>query len=203
MLTETPEIPFDRWQPLPLAEAAVQFDGAPFEWALAGGYAVEQFVGTPFRPHSDIDIAIFRDEQRAVQTHLDGWQLYAADPPGTLRAWSRGEFLPVGIHDIWGHRADANAWEMQLMLVEADSDEWVSRRDVRIRGKRTALFEVYNGLPCVRIDVQLMYKAKAPRAKDEQDFAACLPRMTTVEMHRLPDNLQLLYPDGHPWLTAL
>jgi len=36
---------------------------APFTWGLAGGYAIEQFVGQPIRSHGDIDVLVFRDNQ--------------------------------------------------------------------------------------------------------------------------------------------
>ena len=57
-------IPYETWQPLSVAEAVALFADAPFGWGLAGGYAVEQFLGRAIRPHADIDIGVFRDQQR-------------------------------------------------------------------------------------------------------------------------------------------
>jgi hypothetical protein len=118
------------------------------------------FLGRSIRAHSDIDVVVFRDDQLVVQHWLAGWCLYAADPPGTLRPWLSGEYLPVGIHDIWGHRVDASAWQLQLMLAEVEGDMWWSRRNPVIRGQRNDLIVTYHGLPCVRIEVQLMYKSR-------------------------------------------
>src|SRR6266536_951059 len=159
----TTEIPYSTWQPLSVTEVAMLFANAPFTWGLAGGYAVEQFLGTAIREHDDIDIVIFRDDQHEVQRWLPDWQLYAADPPGTLRLWCPDEYLPYGIHDIWGYRNGATAWQMQLMVLEAEREDWFSRRDRRICGRRDDLIVRYNGLPCVRIEVQLFYKAKGCR----------------------------------------
>jgi len=39
----------------------------------------------------------------------------------------------------------------------------------RIGGSRADLLIEYNGIPCVRIEIQLMYKAKGRRPKDEID----------------------------------
>lgn len=197
-------IPDHQWQPLSLQEILTLFAGAPFTWAIGGGYAIEKFLGKPIRAHEDVDVVIFRDEHLAAQAWLKGWLLFAADPPGTLRAWHAGEYLPIGIHDIWCHRPEVDAWQFQFMVAEVDGDEWFSRRDPRIRGKRTDLFEEYDGVPCVRIEVQLLYKSKGRRPKDVLDFHAAAPRMTAQARSWLKDGLTLLYPEErHPWLDAL
>lgn len=196
-------IPYHHWQPLSLTQVADIFANAPFTWGLGGGYAVEQFLGTSIRAHGDIDVVVYRDEQLEAQRWLPDWCLYAADPPGTLRAWSANEYLPYGIHDIWGHRTDARAWQLQLMLVEVEEDEWWSRRDATIRGRRDDLIVVYNGMPCVRIEVQLLYKAKNLLPKDEWEFQACLPLLSADAKRWLKASLHRLYPKGHPWIHAL
>jgi hypothetical protein len=196
-------IPYSVWQPLPLDEVTRLFTNAPFCWGLAGGYAVEQFLGMAIRAHSDIDIMVFRDEQDYLQRWLVAWQLYAADPPGTLRPWLDGEYLAAPIHDIWSHQHDVAAWQLQIMLVDIAGDEWVSRRSAQIRGRRDTLLVDYNGMPCVRIEVQLLYKARGMRLKDQSDFAACLPRLDPAARQWLSDGLHALYPGGHPWLAAL
>ncbi|HEU4323358.1 MAG TPA: hypothetical protein VFS21_09445 [Roseiflexaceae bacterium] len=194
------EIPYDRWSPLTVAEVAQLFAGAPFTWGLAGGYALELFASRPLREHDDIDVLVFRDEQQLVQRWLRDWHLFAADPPGTLRPWRAGEELPYGIHDIWGHRPGSDAWQLQLMLAEAEGGEWFSRRDRRVRGPRDGLFAKYGDLPCLRPEVQLFYKAHRPRPKDEQDFAACLPLLDPAARAWLAEQLRLVYGEGHGWV---
>jgi hypothetical protein len=196
-------IPFEQWQPLTLAQTLELFAGAPFTWALGGGYAIEKFLGKPIRAHEDMDVVIFRDEQLAAQAWMKDWLLFAADPPGTLREWNAGEYLPFGIHDIWGRRPEVDAWQFQFMVAEVEGDEWFSRRDPRIRGKRDDLFAEYNGVRCVRIEVQLLYKSKGRRPKDVLDFHTAVPRMTAEARDWLKNSMMLLYPDGHPWLDVL
>ena len=196
-------IPHDRWQPLSLSETVPLFTGAPFRWGFGGGYAVELFLGQPIRAHEDVDVVMFRDDQLSVQQWLNGWQLYAADPPGTLREWLGGEYLPLGVHDIWAHRPDVEAWQFQLMVAEVDGEEWFSRRNAAIRGQRDDLFAEYGGQPCVRIEVQLLYKAKGRRPKDVLDFHAAAPRLDAQARSWLIEGLNLLYSEGHPWLVML
>jgi hypothetical protein len=87
--------PYHSWKPLCVAEVHQLFRNAPFRWGLAGGYAVEQFLGTSIREHGDIDIIIYRDDQHHLHQWLTTWSFYAADPPGTLRPWKATEWLPL------------------------------------------------------------------------------------------------------------
>jgi len=195
--------PFDHWTPLSVAAVHHLFHNAPFRWGLAGGYAVEQFLGMSIRAHDDIDIVIFRDDQHQLHHWLIGWRLYAADPPGTLRVWSASEWLAYGIHDIWCHHANAQAWQLQIMLAETEGDDWFSRRHPMIRGPRNDLLVDYHHSPCVRIEVQLLYKAKGNREKDWLDFHACVPLLTAEAKAWLTQVLRLAHPEGHAWLDFL
>jgi hypothetical protein len=199
----SPEIPYHEWQPLSVNEVQELFGKAPFAWALAGGYAIEQFLGKSIREHSDIDVVVFRDYQIQAQHWLANWQLYAADPPGQLRPWIADEYLPFGIHDIWGHKINFHAWQLQLMLAELEGDEWFSRRNPLVRGPRNELFVIYNDLPCVRVEVQLLYKARGCRPKDNLDFQACLPRLSEHAKQWLFHQLQVSFPEGHEWTNSL
>ncbi|MCB9458317.1 MAG: amino acid transporter [Anaerolineaceae bacterium] len=196
-------IPFNNWQPISLEQTIALFDGAPFTWFIAGGYAVELFLGHSIREHDDVDVVVFREDQLAAQSWLKGWRLYAADPPGTLRPWLQDEFLPFGVHDIWGHRDGKQHWEMQLMLAESEHDRWFARFDEGIGGPRNDLFTTYNDVPSIRIEVQLLYKCRRPRPKDEADFAACLPLLSDDQCQWLATYIRRLFPDGHPWLDKL
>jgi hypothetical protein len=197
------KIPFGKWQPLSVTEIKQLFAQAPFAWGLAGGYAIEQFVGKSIREHGDIDIVVFRDNQIQVQRWLANWQLYAADPPGTLRRWVAAEYLPYGIHDIWCHKNATHSWQLQIMLAEVEDDEWFSRRNPLVRGRRDDLFTNYNGSPCIKVEVQLLYKARNLHPKDNLDFQACLPLMSANAKQWLSDQLKLSLPEGHVWLHSL
>lgn len=191
------------WAPLRVAEVVERFASAPFVWGLAGGYAIEQFVGRPLRVHGDIDIVVFREEQLALQDWLHGWQLFAADPLGTLRPWLPGEMLPFGVHDIWCLMEGASTWQLQVMLMEAEGDVWFSRRDRRVRGPRDELIVLYGGLSCLRVEVQLFYKARGLRPKDQQDFDACLELLDARARRWLAEQVRLVHGQEHPWLAPL
>ena len=197
-------IPQHCWLPLSVNQVMRVFADAPFAWGLAGRYAIEQFAGKSFRDHGDIDVLVFRDDQPALQEWLDpGWLLYAADPPGSLRFWKTGEFLPLGIHDIWAHRKGTQSWQMQVMFMEVAGNRWFSRRNHAIGGGRNQLFAIYNGIPCLRVEVQLLFKSKNCRQKDDVDFQACLPKLRPEARRWLSESLETMYPNGHSWRESL
>jgi hypothetical protein len=60
-----------------------------------------------------------------------------------------------------------------------------------------------DGIPYLAPEIQLFYKAKAPRSKDETDFTATLPILTEPQQQWLSYALSLVYGPGHPWHARL
>lgn len=191
------------WSSIAPAEIAELLSDAAFFWCLAGGHAVERFVGEAFREHADIDIVVLRRDQLELQERLQGWRWFAADPPGSLRPWVIGEVLPPGVHDIWAHRVGRDHWELQVMIQESEGGSWVFRRDHRIRGPVVDLASPLGGIPCIRMDLQMLYKSKGRRPKDELDFERVLPKLTQVQRATLAAWLNTTNPGGHEWAARL
>ena len=51
-------------------------------------------------------------------------------------------------------------------------------------------------------EVQLLFKAKTVRAKDERDFADAVPLLDDAQRQWLRDALQVAHPE-HQWLSRL
>lgn len=191
------------WNPLPVDDVVELMRGADFFWCLAGGQAIERVVGRPYRSHDDTDVVVMRPQQLALQSWLEDWQLAIADPPGTLRRWTRGERMPRRVHDVWGHRSGSTAWELQVMIQEAEGDAWYFRRDDRVQGRLGDLATTVDGVPCLRMDLQLLFKARSPRPKDEQDFQQLLPHLSADQRRTLVEWMRLTCANGHHWIAAL
>ena len=90
------------------------------------------------------------------------------------------------------------------MIVDAVDDTWVYRRDPRIRRPLAELDGPASDASrrVLAPEVQLLHKSKAPRAKDESDFAAMAAELAPSQRAWLADALALTSPD-HPWLGAL
>lgn len=196
------ETAWGTWDRISVFEVAAEMAGFRAPWWIAGGFAIEAFVGRPVREHTDVDVALLHRDHRVVQAHLREWELKCADPPGALRRWDDSEVLAETIHDVWVRRDEHDAWRFQLMLDRADGDEWVCRRDPRIRLPLTALTFEKDGVPYLKPEVQLFYKARGKRPKDEVDFAVAAPLLSSAQRSWLRDALTLVHP-GHPWLAEL
>jgi hypothetical protein len=195
--------PFGPWEPAQPPEAAALFAAMPCPWWIAGGFAIELAIGQAVRDHADIDVLVLRQDHLRIQQALHGWEWWAADPPGTLRPWLAREQLPAAIHDIWCRPGPSEPWRIQVMIDESSDGDWVSRRNPAIRrpiasiGKTSA-----NGIPHLAPEIQLFYKAKNLRPKDETDFTAVLPSLTREQRHWLSDAIARTHGD-HPWRDRL
>jgi hypothetical protein len=191
------------WRALSLPEVRALLDDAPFTWWVAGGWAIDLFLGRTTRPHGDVDLALPRTDALKLQLRLAGWRQYAVDPPGAVRPWKPGEVLLPPIRDLWCSR-HADCWEMQLMLEDVTDGIWTYRRDPRIKLPVAEILETNaEGLRYLRPEIELLFKARDLRPKDEADFTAVLPALDRGRRDRLRDMLVLGYPDGHRWLAPL
>jgi hypothetical protein len=57
------------------------------------------------------------------------------------------------------------------------------------------------GVPILNPAIVLLFKAKAPRPKDEHDFRALLPALSDPRLAWLRAALERCHP-GHAWLRA-
>lgn len=190
------------WDPMPPAEVAGLFRDWDRFWCIAGGWAIDLIHGGQTREHEDTDVLVLRHDADELHNLLPGWELYAADPPGTLRLWHAGEPLPEHVHDIWCRPAGSERWQLQLMVMDHDDDTWMFRRDPAIGGPLASLRSVVDGIPVIAPEVQLLYKSKGLRPKDVSDFRAILPHLTTEQRQWLRSALTTQAP-AHPWLDEL
>ncbi len=192
------------WEPVSPREVATLFAPADFPWWIAGGHAIEHFVGRTLRPHGDIDVLLLRADHTAARALLADWDCWAAEPPGTLRPWRADETLPASVSDIWCRENRDSPWRFQLMLDEADGRDWRSRRcsdvimPIADLGSRDA-----SGIPYLNPEVQLFYKAKAPRDKDETDFAAALPLLSEMQRNWLRSAIVKAYGVEIGWVAMV
>jgi hypothetical protein len=193
--------PLEAWAPWRPDEIARRLAGTPAHWAVVGGWAIDLFLGRGTRAHEDLEIAVPRAELALVRAALAGFAFHAVGD-GEVRELAPAEETPPERHQNWVLDPAANAWRVDVMLEPGDSVTWVWRRDETLRAPRTAMIATRDGVPYLRPEAVLLYKAKAVREKDEADFAAVLPAMDPSARAWLRAALARAHP-RHAWLERL
>jgi hypothetical protein len=176
----------DAWDPLTPAQVAVllgPFDGP---WWIAGGNAVDLFIGTSTREHHDIDVAILRDHWPAVAEVLAGWD------------------FRVGQNEVWARPHATGPWQVEFVLEDRVGTEWRYRRnhDVSLPVSDLGLVDD-RGIPFERPEIVLLYKAgHHDDPRNEADLVAALPKMGIGPRAWLVGALDVAHP-AHPWITRI
>lgn len=191
-----------RWEPLSPDEAAVLFRDFPAPWWIAGGWALDLFIGQQSREHEDLDVEVLRRDQFALQRHLAGWDLQIA-ASGVLRPWRSGVEIEMGADSIWCRPAPEAPWALQVMFARAEGELWRYRRHQEITLPLDAIgLRTESGIPYLIPEIQLLYKARGRRPKDEADFALIRPLLSADQRDWLAAALRASDPHN-PWLTSL
>lgn len=169
-------------------------------WAVAGGWAIDLWLGEQTREHHDIEVVVCGRDQAEVRSALgDRWELFCLDPPGSAwRPWSGALVAPA-----FQLQLRSPAIEFDIFTESADQTVWYFRRDRRVtRPLSEVTTRPASGIPVVRPEIQLLYMAKAMEAKNVQDFDVARPKLDRDAASWLADALATTLPD-HQWLTAL
>ena len=196
----TPEPP--RWEPLTPQQVAALLRGLEIPWWIAGGWALDLYLGRQSRAHEDIEIAVFRGDLEKLRAHLRGWELFIAEK-GELTALGAREPLPQSAHVVWCREKSHVAWQLEILVEERTGARWTYRRDPDVGAMAKDIGRYSSeGIPYVRPDIQLLYKSKDPRAVDETDLITLLPRLDQAQRATLAAWLWTTSP-GHRWIERL
>jgi hypothetical protein len=206
MTNETQHLgPWQSWQP---EDVARLFSTLKAPWWIAGGWALDLFLGVQTRVHEDLDVLFLRRDQQEIRAQLQGWDVQEAHPelfPSSwpFQEWKQDTPLSASVHDIWCRLHKHSPWALQLMVIDTAGDQWIFRRMAQIRGSLATLGgRTRDGIPYLAPEIQLLYKARGLRPKDEADFARTLPALDGKSRQWLAQSLALVHP-GHAWLTKL
>lgn len=178
-------------------------------WWVAGGWALEAFSGLA-RSHDDIDISVLRAELPLLRRYLDGqldvwtaasgalWPLRPADRPSA----APDDLLPIDCGQVWTRRSAMDPWEFDILLSPGDANTWVYKRDPRLQLPMADALWEREGIRYLQPEIQLLYKARGLRPKDQADLAAALPHLDARRREWLKGAVQTTLP-GHPWLQLM
>jgi aminoglycoside-2''-adenylyltransferase len=190
------------WAPWRPEDAASALAGLEAPWAVAAGWAVDLFLGAERREHEDLEVALPAVRFAEAAERLSGLDFHVV-APGTAVPVGAAAGLLETHHQTWGLDRAAYRWRIDVFREPSEGDTWICRRDGRIRLPYAELIEhTDDGIPYVRPEVVLLFKAKQARPKDEGDLAAVLPRLGASRRRLLAGWVELVHP-GHFWLPDL
>ena len=191
----------EAWRPFTPQEVALRLAGAGFPWGVVGGWGIDLWLGEQTREHHDIEIAIPRSCFPLVPPFFPDLTFFAVGS-GEVAHLPDGEVHPPEKHQTWLLDERSAEWRLDVMLEPGDAEEWVFRRDERISRPRRQMIARRDGIPFLRPEGILLYKAKHCREKDLADFERVLPTMEADARGWLIASLQSLHP-SHDWLSPL
>ena len=119
------------WVPLDLGAACTLLGAATFPWWIAGGQALDLYVGHQTRDHADLDVSLLRSDAPRWRALLAGWDLQLAHA-GALTPWTQPDMRPP-VNSAWCRTRPPEPWCLQAMFEEGTSTEWICRRHPEIR----------------------------------------------------------------------
>jgi hypothetical protein len=193
------DLDLGQWDPWTPAEIAGRLRGVEAQWYVLAGWALDLFLGRQTREHEDLEIGVSHDEFPEIRSRLGDLELVVI---GDGRAWAMSDESLAAHRQTWGCEP-GGPWRLDVIRERWDGDEWPYRRDPRIRLPGTrAIARTSDGIPFLRPEVVLLFKAKAVRPKDQLDFEIVLPELEHESRAWLIDALGVAHP-GHPWIDRL
>ena len=185
--------------PKELRDALEVMQGFPAPWCVAGGWAIDLYLGTVTRPHKDVDFALFRDDQDAIHAHFRGWRIRKV-VQRQFQDWPPGEWLAPPVHEI---HIQSGERSVEFLLNDRAGEAWVFRRNNMVtRPVKDVMCAGWGGVPILAPAIVLLYKAKDPRRQDEDDFERVRDALAPEDRRWLKDALECAHP-GHPWSRKL
>lgn len=186
------------WDPLTFAEVAGLLD--PLPWWVVGGWALQLANGVA-RPHHDMDVSTPRSELKGLATRLAGYQLWAAQQ-GSLTPLAWFDELPADHEQLWLRRTARGPWLLDVLLQPVDNDEWVYKKDHRIRVPLSRAVITTDGIRHLAPELALLHKAHLCRPQDDADLAATLPVLDAGAVRWLLETLRRVLPES-PWIERI
>jgi len=192
---------WDAWRP---EEAGRLLQDVDAPWYVAGGWAIDLFLGEQRREHEDLEIAVPSSRFDEFVGALPDFEFFVITGPREAVPLEEARDRLEQTHQTWVHEPATGLWRLDVFREPNEGDTWICRRSPSIRMPYQRLVErTGDGLPYGRPEVVLLYKAKhSGQPKNQADFAAVLPQLEPERRRWLRDALELVHP-GHGWLARL
>lgn len=176
----------------PCLKVKNKMDKFGFPWFVAGGWAIDLFLGRETRAQADVEIGIYRKNQMQLCRFFSKSKKQFVDNRNYTgkrerHEWTK-EYLRLPIHELY---IDLGGLELKVLLNERDDHNWVYRRDPRIQLEEDRVI-LLNGLdiPYLCPQIVCLCKTKDMGDKDRADIALALHGMDEAQRKWLFDSLK-------------
>ncbi len=190
------------WQPWTPAQLQRKLEGISAPWYIAGGWALDLWLGYETRAHEDLEFCVLRKDFDAFRNVFALFDIYAAHD-GNVARLADDEKPSPEIAQFWILEIAVRAWRADLMIEPGDSQSWQYKRDHSVQRQRSIMVEISpDGIPYLNPAGVLLFKAKRCCAKDEIDFQNALPKLALSDRKWLKETLIQQHPE-HFWIGYL
>ncbi|WP_414055141.1 nucleotidyltransferase domain-containing protein [Macrococcus equi] len=181
---------YDNWSKFQIFKLDLLMQDAPFDWYLAGGYALDEFVKYKIREHEDIDILVdIKDIQKIIE-FFNEYQIYVA---------RSGQLKTIYCNDmstsdsLWVAKDRKSPFSLEILFFELSDDKWIYRRNKNVCRSIESIYFVSNNIKIIQPEIQLLYKLGSSnlRQKDIQDYEAVYPKLSEEQRIWLDEKLDL------------
>ncbi|MFN8167259.1 MAG: hypothetical protein U0S36_00600 [Candidatus Nanopelagicales bacterium] len=189
--------PWDPWTP---QEVAARLRGCPARWYVVAGWGVDVAAGRVTREHSDLEIAVARDDFPLVRAALADLEPLVV---GAGRGWPVDSPAYDEHFQTWFRDPSTGLFHVDVFRDPHEGGTWICRRDPAIRRPYAEVLRRSDeGIPYLAPECILLFKAKHGRPKDEADLATLLPLLDPDARDWLAQALARVHP-GHPWIERV
>ncbi|NVO26941.1 amino acid transporter [Donghicola sp. C2-DW-16] len=195
-------LPDDCWNAWTPEMLAVRLSGLDATWYVAGGWALDLWLGQKTRDHEDLEFVVRPAEAPLAAAHLDDLTFYTARQ-GALTEARLDQPIPEDVWQMWGADLAAGCWRVDMMIERGTPTTWAYKRAPEVTVPRSLAVRVgAGGIPILAPHLVLLFKARHCRPKDDADFQRFVPILDAKDRADLRDLLVRLHPD-HKWIAAL
>ncbi len=198
-MTPPDENAWDAWSP---EQLAVKLGDVHADWYIAGGWALDLWHGAQRREHEDLEFATTPRDAPRIASFLKELTFFEVKK-GQLRKYDLDRPVDTETWQVWGADVQEARWRVDMMMDRGTPTMWSYKRHPELQQPRNqAIQTTAEGIRYLAPANVLLFKAKYCRPKDEDDFEAALPKLTTQDRENLCRWLGSYHPE-HPWLHRL
>lgn len=165
---------FNNWQLLSIESLKQIIQDAAYDWYLAGGIALDEFLGRKTRDHEDIDILVNFKYLERILDYFNSYKVYTARN-GSLSLSALNNIKSTD--SLWITKDENESFIIEILLFEEEEGHWIYKRDNAVRKKIEDIYFDKNDMKIIQPEIQLLYKMNSSnvREKDLYDYHNVYP----------------------------